>query len=156
MQHPSLPLVALSLTLAACSVQDSHTARHAETRLVGLSAVDLESCLGVPNRRDTFGQTAILSYDGSSTSSGGLSLALPIVGDLSFSGGGDCHMTVRLDEGRVSQVRYSGETDATFAPDAYCAPLVRTCLKDLPPQSRPQPVTSAGSAPAPRSSPPAP
>lgn len=154
MQYRPLGTLLLALTATACSVRDSHTARDAEARLVGLSGLALESCVGVPNRRDKFGQTSILSYDGSSTSTGGMSLSLPIIGTISMSGGGDCHMTVRLDEGRVTQVRYSGEIDAPMAPEAYCAPLVRSCLRSLPPP-RP-PVTPTGSAPPPRSSPQAP
>jgi hypothetical protein len=39
------------------------------------------------------------------------------------------HLNVRLDGGRVTAVHYTGEIDAPLAPEAYCAPLVRTCLQ---------------------------
>jgi len=122
----------MAMALTGCSVRDSLTAIRAEKGLIGLSEVDLESCMGVPNRRDIFNQTMILSYDGNSTSSGGMSLTLPIVGSINFSGGGYCHMNVRIDSDRVTEVHYLGETDAPMAPEAYCAPLVRSCMKSLP------------------------
>jgi hypothetical protein len=31
----------------------------------------------------------------------------------------------------VTQILYSGEKNATGAPDAYCAPIMRTCLTHL-------------------------
>lgn len=113
------------------------------TTLVGLSEVDLESCIGTPDHKDKFGATEILTYNGASTSTGGVSLNLPILGTLNLAGGGYCHMTVRVDDGRATAVRYSGETDATFGPDAYCAPIVRECLRDLQ-------TGSAAPTPAPR------
>ncbi len=126
-------LLAIAFALTACSVRDSATARRAESTLVGLAQVDLEGCMGVPNRRDRFGRTSVLSYDGNSTSTGGMTVTLPIVGGVSFSGGGYCHMNVRLDGGRVTAVHYTGETDAFLSPEAYCAPLVRSCLQTLHP-----------------------
>jgi hypothetical protein len=124
------------IALCGCSVEDSRTAQRAESGLVGLSQPDLETCLGVPNRIQTFQpRTTILSYDGTSTSSGGLSVTLPVVGGLSFSGGGYCHLVARLDDGKVTAIHYTGETNATFGSEAYCAPLVRSCLEHLPPKT---------------------
>ncbi len=138
----------LALGPSACAVEDSHVAQLAQNSLVGLSEAELVSCLGVPNRRERFGQMSVLSYDGSSTSSGGLSLTLPVVGGLSFTGGGNCHLAVRVDSGRVSSIRYTGEVDAPFAPRAYCAPLVRSCVTQPPspaPVQAPAPQAPLGS-----------
>lgn len=145
--------VALALTecaLAGCSVVDSRMAQRAETALVGLSEIDLEGCLGVPNRRDTFDQTTILTYDGSAISSGGFNVTLPVVGGLNFTGGGYCRLTARIDKGRVTSIRYAGEIDAPLAPEAYCAPLVRSCMDHPPPRpppAAPPPVTPAPAPP---------
>ncbi len=114
------------LLLGACAVQDSRLAERAQTRLVGLSEVDLESCLGVPDQHASFGSTDVLTYYATSSSS--TSYAVPIVGGLGLSNGGYCHATFRVDEGRVSRLLYSGEKNATLAPSSYCAPIVRTCL----------------------------
>ncbi len=124
------------LLLGACAVQDSRLAERAQTRLIGLSEVDLESCLGVPDQHASFGGTDVLTYYATSSSS--TSYAVPIVGGLGLSNGGYCHATFRVDDGRVSRLLYSGEKNATLAPSSYCAPIVRTCLAwlDRPPMQR--------------------
>jgi len=115
--------------LAACAIQDSHIAENAPARLHGMSEVDLEACLGAPDQRTSFGATDVLTYYAQSTSS--TSYSIPLVGGLGFSNGGYCHATFRIDSGHVTQLLYSGEKNATLAPDAYCAPIVRTCLAHL-------------------------
>jgi hypothetical protein len=126
------------LVLTACAVQDSHVAHEAQNRLIGVSEVDLESCLGVPDQHATFGSTDVLTYYATSTSSD--SFSLPVVGGLGFSNGAYCHATFTVQHGQVTQLLYSGEKNATGAPDAYCAPIMRTCMQHLgatPPQSHP-------------------
>jgi hypothetical protein len=114
------------ILLAACSVADSHTAHVAQTRLVGLSQVDLESCLGAPDQHATFGDVDVLTYYATSTSS--MNYSIPVIGGLGFSNGGYCHATFDLKDGHVVRVLYSGEKNAFVAPDAYCAPIMNTCL----------------------------
>lgn len=125
-QHPTVLPLCLGLLLGACAVQDSRIAGRAQSRLLGLSEVDLESCLGAPDQHASFGATDVLTYYATSSSS--TSYALPVVGGLALSNGGYCHATFRLDDGRVTRLLYSGEKNATLAPDAYCAPILRTCL----------------------------
>jgi len=117
------------LLLTACAVKDSHIAQDAPARLQGMAEVDLEACLGAPDQKNSFGNTDVLTYYAQSTSS--TNYSLPIVGGLGFSNGGYCHATFRIDNGHVTRLLYSGEKNATFAPDAYCAPIVRTCLQTL-------------------------
>jgi len=126
---PSRSLCFATLLLAGCAVNDSHIANDARTRLLGMSEVDLESCLGTPDERGTFANTDILTYYATSTSSDNFSI--PIVGGIGFSNGGYCHATFQVKDNRVTQILYSGEKNATFAPDAYCAPIMRTCLDHL-------------------------
>ncbi|MBN9511210.1 MAG: hypothetical protein J0I21_19165 [Alphaproteobacteria bacterium] len=134
-------------------MNDSRIAQRAETRLLGLSDVDLESCLGVADQHAVFGHTEVLTYYGTSTSSTAVSFA-PVLGGMGLTYGAYCHATFRLDDGRVTRVLYSGEKNATGAPDAYCAPIVRTCLAYLdqhpaagPP--RPAPAAPPAMLPAP-------
>lgn len=115
--------------LSACAVQDSHIAHAAQSRLIGLREVDLEACIGVPDQHQSFGATDVLTYYATSTSS--ISYSMPVVGGIGLSNGAYCHATFRVEDGRVTQVLYSGEKNATFAPDAYCAPISRTCLAYL-------------------------
>ena len=124
-----LPLHLLCLVtvlLAGCAVEDSHLAHEAQTRLMGMTEVDLESCLGAPDQHGSFGVIDVLTYYATSTSSD--TWSIPLVGGFSFGNGAYCHATFRIDGGRVTRVLYSGEKNATLAPDAYCAPIVRTCL----------------------------
>ena len=123
-----LPLLAFLLAslLGGCAVEDSHISHTAQTRLLGLSEVDLEACLGVPDQHATFGATDVLTYYATSSSS--MSYSLPIVGGIGLSNGGYCHATFRLDQGRVTQLLYSGEKNTTLAPDSYCAPILRSCM----------------------------
>ncbi len=123
-----MALVAGAL-LGGCAVHDSHIANDARSRLIGLSEVDLESCLGVPDQHSSFGTTDVVTYYATSASS--TTLTLPLVGGIGLSYGGYCHATFRLDGGRVTRILYSGEKNATAAPDAYCAPIVRSCLDYL-------------------------
>jgi hypothetical protein len=133
-----LPRLALTLPilLAACAVQDSHIANNARISLMNMSEVDLESCLGVPDQHASFGNTDVLTYDATSSSS--TSFSVPIVGGLGFSNGGYCHATFQVTHGRVTQLLYSGEKNTTFAPDAYCAPILRTCMAQLSEKAKTQ------------------
>jgi hypothetical protein len=121
--------LAAPLLLAACAVNDSHIAQNARVSLMNMSEVALESCLGVPDQHSNFGDTDILTYDASSSSN--TSYSVPFVGGLGFSNGGYCHATFQLRHQHVTQLLYSGEKNATLAPDAYCAPILRTCLDTL-------------------------
>jgi len=121
------------LALGGCAVQDSRVAQHGKTQLLGLKEVDLVSCLGGPDQRLNFPGTDVLTWYATSSSS--LGFTPPVVGGFSINNGGYCHVTVRLDAGIATHVIYSGEKNGTMAPDAYCAPIMRSCLAEL--SSRP-------------------
>jgi hypothetical protein len=140
-----LPHFCVFLLLSACAVKDSHLAQDARTRLMGLSEVDLESCLGAPDQHSSFGSTDILTYYATSTSSD--TFSLPVIGGLAFTNGGYCHATFLVKDGRIVQILYSGEKNQTMAPDAYCAPIVRTCMEHLQ-QTAPAVASSPGTPPA--------
>lgn len=128
--------IAVALLAGGCSVRDGQVARQAKTSLVGMSAVELQACLGAPDQRSDFGRTKVFTYYATSTGGGGINVTLPIIGGgVSVSGSGYCHATFRLDDDRVTRVRYSGETDATFASDAFCAPIVRECMANPEPRT---------------------
>jgi hypothetical protein len=123
-------------------MQDSQTAHRGQQTLMGMTQPDLEACLGVPAQHSEFGSTTILTWDSTSTAGRGLSLTLPIIGTLSLSGGGSCRATTRLEDGRVTEVRYTGEDSALLSPDAYCAPIVRSCVMHPEPTRGPVPPAS--------------
>ncbi len=121
--------VFLPLIAGGCSIRDGRTAVAAQKNLVGMSETDLEACVGSPDNHSTFGSTDILTYNGVATTNGGVNLTLPIIGGISFSGGGYCHATFRVDNGRVTALRYTGDTNVMFSTDAACAPIVRSCVE---------------------------
>ncbi len=129
----SLCLVALG----GCAVEDSRIAGHARTRLLGMKEVDLVACLGGPDQHMSYPGTDVLTWYATSSSS--LAFSIPIIGGISGNNGGYCHITARVDGGLVSHIIYSGEKNATLAPNAYCAPILRSCMAELtaPPQSPP-------------------
>jgi hypothetical protein len=112
--------------LCGCAAKDSRIAQRARTLLMGMPEEDVESCLGAPDQHATFGTTDILTYYGTSMSTD--SYSVPVIGGMAFGNGGYCHATFQVTDGRVTQILYSGEKNATFAPDAYCAPIPRTCV----------------------------
>jgi hypothetical protein len=117
------------LMLASCSLADSRTAERAKSDLIGLDETDLQSCLGVPDQHVSLGATDIFTYYATSTSS--MSYTVPIVGGLGLSNSGYCHATFSLEHRRVVRILYSGEKNAMLSPDAYCAPILNTCLDYL-------------------------
>ncbi len=129
-----LLLVGLPL-VAGCAVEDSRIAAEARTRLLGLKEVELVACLGGPDQHSSYAGTNVLTWYANSNSSIGFSP--PVIGGFSINNGGYCHVTVRTDAGVVSHVIYSGEKNATLAPDAYCAPILRSCMAELRAAPRP-------------------
>ncbi len=140
------------LGLPGCAIHDAVVAHRAQHVLVGLREVDLVACLGSPDQHTSFPGTDVLTWYAASSSA--VSLAPPIVGGISLSFGGNCHVSARVDNGIVTNLLYSGEKDAIFATDAFCAPTVRTCLGylDAHPPVRPaaarrlEPSASSSSA----------
>jgi hypothetical protein len=117
--------IIMMCALSGCAFEDSRTALTAQQSLIGWSEVDLETCLGAPDQHSTFDDIDILTYIVNSTSNKGINL----IGVVTLSGGGYCHATFKVKDRRVVEVHYTGETDATLAPEAYCAPIVRGCVQ---------------------------
>jgi hypothetical protein len=65
----------------------------AQQKLIGWSEIDLETYVGAPDQRSTFGDTDILPYYANPTSSTGLTLGVPFLADFGITGGGGgyCH-----------------------------------------------------------------
>jgi hypothetical protein len=124
MRWVALLLACIGLT--GCAAIEARQARHA---LVGMSAVDVQACAGIPARIAWLDpQEQLFTYDYSAT---GAAISLKFLDDLSLSlgGGGGCHLVLRISGSRVAEVHYTGTTGALSGPDAACAPLVRECLR---------------------------
>jgi hypothetical protein len=102
---------------------------------IGLENINPDSLKGASKGQNHISEYRILTYFGNSTSNKVFSLGIPLIGGLTISAGGYCHVIFRVKEGRVAELRYSGETEATLAPDAYCAPIVRGCVDPKTPDA---------------------
>jgi hypothetical protein len=69
-----------------------------EDELVGLSELELETCLGLPDKEATKGKTTLLSYN--ATSARTVNLSIPIVNGIGVSLAAYCRAIFRLENGR--------------------------------------------------------
>ena len=129
LKRAGLVTASIGFLFGGCAVNDSKIAGRAQTRLINMPEVDLETCLGVPDQHASFGTTDVLTYYTASSSS--TNYQLPLIQGPSWSNGGNCHMTVRVDNGFVTRILYSGEKNSLGAPSSYCAPIMRTCMATL-------------------------
>jgi hypothetical protein len=123
--------------LVGCAVQESHLATQAEHNVIGISRSDLDMCAGLPTKTEHIDRTTEMrSYERTEGTNSGVTLTLPVIGDgVNFGNGGYCHATFKLVNGRVTELRYAGDTAVAGAPDAICAPIVRGCVVHATPVS---------------------
>ena len=125
-------LVALAapMFLGGCAGDETRIAEAARTSLVGMSELDLQTCLGIPDHTLTKGKTTLFTYTG--TAARTLNVSVPIVNGIGMSFSGNCRATVRLQNGRVTSVNYSGDSYGFEGRESVCASIVRACLKNQP------------------------
>jgi hypothetical protein len=154
MRHP-ITLSTL-LVLASCGYGASNTAHQAQINMVGMTAADLQSCAGVPDKTSKIdARTQVFSYVLKNPSSGGIEVTLPIIGGgYTINGSGwSCTANFRLVDNKVAALFYSGDTDRGIGEDGICEPIIRGCMRR--PQSSMLPVSQQTDASA-FSQPPAP
>jgi hypothetical protein len=138
MRRP-VPILVL-LALAACSVKASHQALDSQTALIGVSRDDLDYCAGLPSKTEKLDdRTELRSYEYKPDNASTVSVNLPVIGGgVNLGVSGDCKATFKMRDGRVSGLRYAGDTDSGMGGrDAVCAPIVAHCLQNLPPRAAP-------------------
>lgn len=116
----------LAITSSGCGYEDTLRAEQAKTSLVGMSGLQLETCLGLPDKEATKGKTTLLSYN--ATSARTVNLSIPIVNGIGVSMAGYCRATFRLENGRVASVSYTGDSDPLEGENSACGSLMRACL----------------------------
>jgi hypothetical protein len=128
----------ISLTpLLGCALQEAHVAAQAERSVIGTSSSDLDMCAGLPTKTERISPTTELrSYERTEGTNTGVTLTLPVIGGgVSLGNGGYCHATFKLVNGRVTELRYAGDTAVAGAHDAICAPIVQACVAHPEPAS---------------------
>jgi hypothetical protein len=116
----------IAIGVSGCAYENSLRAERAKTSLVGMSELDLETCLGLPDKEATKGKTTLLSYN--ATSARTVNLSIPIVNGVGVSIAGTCRATFRLENGRVASVSYTGGGDPLEGQNSACGSLMRACL----------------------------
>lgn len=131
MLKPSFALLGIGLLVGACSPTHVVADRGRES-IFGMDADTLKSCAGIPTRTDQLGaRTALYSYEIKYERTGGAQITFPIVGGgFSLGGSGSyCHAIVRVVDGRVAAVNYTGDNDDLIGKEGICAPIFRGCLR---------------------------
>jgi hypothetical protein len=119
--------VLVATSLNGCANDETMIAQTARTSLVGMSELNLETCLGIPDHTVTVGKTTLFTY--TSTAARTLNLSVPVVNGVGVSFGGNCRATFRLDKGHVTSVTYGGDSYGFEGPDSACASIVRGCVR---------------------------
>ena len=126
----SLSFLGIALGLAAgssgCAYENTVMAARAKKNLVGKSELELETCLGLPDKQATTGKTTLLSYNAPSART--VNLSIPIVNGIGVSIAGYCRATFRLENGRVTGLTYTGDGDPFEGRNSACGALMRACL----------------------------
>jgi hypothetical protein len=117
---------ALASAASGCAYENTMRAERAKSSLVGMSELDLETCLGLPDKEATKGKTTLLSYN--ATSARTVNLSIPIVNGVGVSVAGFCRATFRLENGRVASVSYTGDGDPLEGENNACGSLMRACV----------------------------
>ena len=132
MPKPSILLSPLVLLLAGACATGHDTAEQGRRLIVGMDADSLQSCAGIPTRTKRLDkQTELYSYEVQYQNTGGVQVTLPIIGGgVKLGGSGSyCHALVRVVDGRVAGVNYTGDNDETIGREGACAPILRGCLR---------------------------
>lgn len=120
----------LAAGLGGCANDETLVAETAKTSLIGMSELDLQTCLGIPDHTITEGKISLFTY--TSTAARTLNLSVPVVNGIGVSFGGNCRATFRIESGRVTAVNYGGDSYGFEGPDSACAAIVRGCVKRPP------------------------
>jgi hypothetical protein len=119
------------LLVGGCASGDV-VAQRGRHLIIGMDADTLQSCAGIPTRTKRLdARTELYSYENKYERTGGAQITLPIIGGgLSVGGSGSyCHAIVRVVDGKVVAVNYTGDNDELIGKEGVCAPIFRGCLR---------------------------
>lgn len=100
--------------------------------VIGLDADTFQACAGIPTRTKRLdSRTELLSYELENENIGGMEFSVPLVGGgFKVAGSGSyCHAIIRVVDGKVAEVNYTGDNDDFVGKEGVCAPIMRGCLR---------------------------
>jgi hypothetical protein len=118
--------------IAACSPAH-YVAERGREAVIGMDTDTLKQCAGLPTRTEQLNpRTTLYSYENKYERTGGAEVTLPIIGGgFSLGGSGSyCHAILRIADGKVAAVTYSGDNDDFIGREGICAPILRGCLRE--------------------------
>jgi hypothetical protein len=132
MPKHSFALLGLASTVISACAPTHVVADRGREAILGMDADTLKSCAGIPTRTEQLGpRTALYSYEIKYERTGGAQITLPVVGGgFSLGGSGSyCHALVRVVDGSVAAVNYTGDNDDMIGKEGICAPIFRGCMR---------------------------
>ena len=127
----SVMVLLLAFLVGACATGHS-VATDGRRAVLGMNADTFQSCAGIPSRTKRLDErTELLSYELKNENTGGVEVSVPVVGGGFKIGksGSYCHAIVRVVDGKVAELNYTGDNDDFVGREGVCAPIVRGCLR---------------------------
>jgi len=132
MPKPSALLCATLVPLVGACASDNDLAQRGRALILGMDAKTLQTCAGIPTRTTQLDpQTELYSYEIKYENTGGAQITLPLIGGgFKFGGSGSyCHALVRVVDGKVVEINFTGDNDEFIGREGVCAPIFRGCLR---------------------------
>lgn len=131
MSRSVMVLLLVAFLIGACATGHS-VATDGRRAVVGMNADMFQSCAGIPTRTKRLDErTELFSYELKNENTGGVEVSVPVVGGGFKIGksGSYCHAIVRVVDGKVAELNYTGDNDDFVGKEGVCAPIVRGCLR---------------------------
>ena len=131
MSRSVMVLLLVAFLAGACATGHS-VATDGRRSVLGMNADTFQSCAGIPTRTKRLDdRTELFSYELKNENTGGVEVSVPVVGGGFKIGksGSYCHAIVRVVDGKVAELNYTGDNDDFVGKEGVCAPIVRGCLR---------------------------
>jgi hypothetical protein len=131
MSRSVMVLLLVAFLVGACATGYS-VATDGRRAVLGMNADTFQACAGIPTRTKRLDErTELLSYELKNENTGGVEVSVPVIGGGFKIGksGSYCHTIVRVVDGKVAELNYTGDNDDVVGKEGVCAPIVRGCLR---------------------------
>jgi hypothetical protein len=129
MKRLAILSILAALVTSGCAVQRSMDASKAQTKLIGMTKFEFLKCAGEPWQTRSFGSTESLLYINEEKIKKGDSVPDKVLHAVTTEIKGQyCEARITINDGRVSGIRYSGQTGGTLTEGEACAPIIQGCL----------------------------
>ncbi len=129
MKRLAIVSVLAALIVSGCAWQRGRDASNAQEKLVGMPKHEFVNCAGEPWTQQSFGSKEMLLYIAKKRFKDPESVPDQVVAAVRPEVEGSyCEARVTITDGRVSEIRYSGQTGGFLTEGEACAPIIQGCL----------------------------